>query len=1323
MHTSERTGAFGLLSSTWRCLQTALLVTLMACGGDGCGGCGDSCGVAPIPGGFPIAQRIENSVQVRVTEEGLDFLEDNIEPLVENLIGDLTFEVPPISERVLSIFTFNLCNEPDDNCLAAIEIRDVDLTPQAPNRLQVDLQIVVDSRVEGNPAMGVNWPGSCEVMVDTRGGSRDFVGIRSTIALTEETRAARAGYTRLEVLETTITPGQGVQTSDVDFDGGILGVCNAIDLDFITEQVIDLLEDQIDGILQGALDDQLCTTQGEFGCPTGTSPNGAGPNAVCEFGDGTCVPLLLGVDGQGDLGEAFVGSISPGTHAPGQFLLAAGGNGEAVNNGLSVFMYGGFLGTNRDFTVTPANNPCVPAIPPPARPTIPRVATFRGNRVPGLTEIPHVGIGISESYLDAAGYGLFDSGLLCIGAGTNLSQQLSSGLFSLLVSSLGQLVFPEDSAPISITLRPQTPLAFEVGEGTEEDPLLVANLEDLSIDFYVWSTERYVRFMTFTSDVSVPINLSVTDGELVPTISAVNAANSEITNAELLQEDTASLAGLVESVISGFAATAISDLGSFALPELAGLRLEVPEGGVRGVEESGEEFLGIFANLAIAEPSAFSFPADTSLVVTNLQLDRDAMALETWRQGALPQLTLAVDASGPQGVDYEYSARVNGGPWTAWSSDSALVLEDEQLLFQARHTVEARARIMGDPDSVDLSPASAEVLVDIIAPDVELETVGDETRVTARDIVSSRDQLEARWTSGDSWSEWVRLSRDGLLVPTDAAIVEVRDEAQNIARASTAIIRGRPNPNAGAGCDCRVSGAPGSDTGFGFGLLIVGLLWIRRRRRRARDERAVNGIVALSACLAIAGCDCGDDGPTPTEMGVDVDGGVEMMVMTDDGMPETGPAGPLSPGNLATFLDVAAGAGGTVYASGYSAGVPAESLQYGDLVVGEYDEPTGDFLWAIVDGAPSEPVFGDPTGWRGGVREAGPDVGRWTSLVADGTTVHIAYSDSDSHQLKFASGTPGSDFDIHVIDDSDLNGEYASLVETGSGLAVAYLARTPTEGEGRPTSTVRVAMASGVPTDTLDWTIMEVVTETIPCRAALCGGGTMCDESGECLTTPTGEVITDSFIEDLPVAVGLFAELATTSTGMALVYYDRVAGNLMGASFEDGSWGSPFLIDGWDRPLSVSDPLDVTGDSGIGASLVIDESDVWHVSYVDGAEERLRYAQISSGTVSLRETVDDGSTDGSTRNPDGRHIVGDDSSIAVVDGQPRIAYQDSTAGRVMYARRNGQNDWAVEVLDDEDSAGYWTNQIVQSGQAMVAHWWRRQTPGDLANGVRLIEVE
>ncbi|HJK89834.1 MAG TPA: MYXO-CTERM sorting domain-containing protein [Polyangiaceae bacterium LLY-WYZ-15_(1-7)] len=1338
------------------------MFVLMACGGGGCSGC-DGCGVEPIPGGFPIEQRVPNSAQIRLTSSGIEFMESNADALVGLALPDgLEFEVPPTTTTVDATVCepeVRVCQSGD--CVIQGEIANLDIQPIDPNQLSVTVRVELQSRRctardgDGTCIESERGPldirtsggflGACSgginADIDTLRGDRRDVGLELDILFEQETEAARAGYTKVTVTRAGLEDGRNLEDADIDLDGdgGLIDILVDVLGGLLRGIIVGALEDQVSGIVQDTIEDQLCTRTGETGCPTGTvSDDPADPESLCRFSEGgECVPILLGTDGQGDLGAAFLGSISPGTHAPGQFLLASGGEGEAVNDGMSLFFYGGFLGTSRDFETVYPHNPCVPVVEPPPIPTIPRVGTFRGNSVPGLAEDPHVGIGLSESFLNHAGYGAFDAGLLCIGAGTPLSQQLSTGLFSLLVPSLNRLTFPDGASPLAVLLRPQTPPTFEIGEGTAEDPLLDVSLEQLQVDFYVWSNERFIRFMTYQADLSIDINLSVVDGEIVPEILGLEATNSTVTNQEdLLTERPEALADIIQDVLSSFASMAFGDLGGFALPDLMGLQLDVQEGGVRGIEEGGEEFLGIFANLAVADPMALSAPVETRVEVSDLTLDPVSMHPDTWRQGEMPYAHLWFDGGGPAGVELEYSWRIDGKPWSRWTTERHVVIEDPALLFQARHELEARARVVGEPESVDLTPARAEILVDLIEPEIWLERGATGVRVQAWDIVS--DQLEMRWRmpGDEAWSEW-QLVTDEMVIDALEAEVEVRDEAGNVGSASSALIRGRANPNADAGCACAVPGEKSNAPFSALALLGALGLVLRRRRKGLAKGRATKApkevarharsflFFVLPLTLAIAGCDCGDGGG-----GEMVDAGP----MVDGEVPDdAGPPAALVPGLLATHLDMAALDDGSLVLSGYSPGAPPRSA-YGDLVIGVYDAAGESVDWEIVDGVPDEAPTGDPTGWRGGISAAGDDVGTFTSVVGDGANVHVTYFDRTNGALKFATGTPGGEWSTHTVDDDGFAGEYSSLTLASGGPAVSYLGITaPAMLPGRPVSEVRVATASGVPSGPTDWTITDVVTAEIDCRPELCPEGSTCLESGECVM-PSSDcteecaddtacvmgsceaALPEDFIEDLAPAVGLFTSMAPTSGGLALVYYDRAQGNLMGVEFDGSAWGEPFLIDGY----GVGDP-DI-GDSGLSATLAVDAAGVWHVAYVDGAEETLRYARIEGGTATT-EIVDDGSTDGTDPNPDGRHVVGDDADLVVTDGgEVRITYQDATAQRTMFARKSGE-EWALSVLDDSDSTGYFTSQVLLGTTSFVAAWWRQEARDSRDNGVRVYTVD
>jgi MYXO-CTERM domain-containing protein len=1378
--------------SMGRPLLTASLVFLVfACSGGGCSGC-DGCGIAPIPGGFPIAERIPNAAQVRLSESGIEFIENNIGTIVSLFLEEgLNFDIPSTSGEQQGI-TYTVC--PANDCRARGEIEDLDITTVPPNRLDAHLRVVLDSRNRAGaraPLQLDAGSATCFIDIDTRRGSRTYIGLSAPIAFENETRPARAGYTRLGIRDVALVDGEDIENADLDIsspDCGIFDVscwddaliCNVANAGFVKNFVIGQLSGQVSGLIDDAVGEAMCTTRGEFGCPNGTFDRGnTEPDAVCYYepsppasGPDPCVSSLIGTDGRGDLGAQLLGGFSPGTHGTAQFLLASGGDGEAVENGMSLFMHGGFMSMDRGFESSPGHHSCVPVVEPPPLPDVARATAFRGNVIPGTTTRTHIGLGISEDYLNYAGYGMFDSGMLCIGAGTRLSQQLSTGLVSGIVPSLRNLAFPLSAAPLTLAIRPQEPPRFDVGTeaGT---PLITITLPRLKIDWYVWSTERYVRFMTYQTDLTIRIDLTVEGGELLPRVSGVMAENSSVTEAHLITQNEDTVANAVQSILSGLADMLAGSIDPIALPDIMGFELDVPADGVRGVADSGEDFVGIFANLRLAGTHTLVSPVETRLELSDLSIDPASMSLESWGQGERNHVWLHMGAEGPSGVDYEYSYRINHGTWSAWTRSPRVLVDHDVLLLQARHTIEARARVLGQASTTDRTPASRELIIDVVAPDVQASREGLRAFVVqASDLISPESALRYRFLfPGAEWSEWQsspRIETDELRLDGGELGIEVVDEAGNVGRATFPLIRGVPNPDANGGCAC--SAGPGAGAARPSWIAILfGLALVFSVVRRHRHGALV--AIALMA-LGASGCECGSSVSAPcnnscfpavppsttdgdiccesTNMCVAYD--VDALCMPGFTCPvanlvldstcdvscgECVRKPPLEPGLLATDLDLVIASGGEIYVSGYSPGVPP-TTRYGDLVFGEVST-TGEVAWEIVDGSPGGPVTNDPQDWRGGVSAPGDDVGRWTSIADSGSTLYIAYYDVTHRALRLAMGGPGA-WNVQTVDDTADSGRYPSLVILDDGApAIAYLRiDAASDGSGRPHSSVQVAIArTATPASATDWTIQEVTGSDMACRFEFCDGAQVCLESGAC-TVPTTDcaapcdsdeacvlgacvnTLGSDYVEDLPPAYGLYTSLVRTATGLALVYYDRGRGNLWGAELpsRDGVWSAPFLIDGY----AVNNPE--RGDSGLGASLFIDSAGTWHVAYVDGTEEALRYVSIAGGVVGTPETVDRGETDGATPHSDGRHIVGDDASIVVTEGgEIRIVYQDATSQRLMLARRPSSGGaWSISVLDMEHATGFWAVQKLVGTISYVATFWRRESRTSSANGVRVLSV-
>jgi hypothetical protein len=226
------------------------------------------------------------------------------------------------------------------------------------------------------------------------------------------------------------------------------------------------------------------------------------------------------------------------------------------------------------------------------------------------------------------------------------------------------------------------------------------------------------------------------------------------------------------------------------------------------------------------------------------------------------------------------------------------------------------------------------------------------------------------------------------------------------------------------------------------------------------------------------------------------------------------------------------------------------------------------------------------------------------------------------------------------------------------------------------------------------------------------------------------DVETSTYIDTYPNAAGDYVAMALGAQGVGMVVYDRTRGNLVGVANQGGQWNAQ-ILDG--QTGANTDPNRVdTGDVGIGASLAIDSSGNWHVSYVNGWTEAVEYLEVAGGNLSkpgTPEVVDDGSGLNGMPYPDGQHIVGDDSAVSIDDsGTVRVVYQDATAGTLLEATgvagSGTTHTWTVKVLTQPPTefAGFFSHYIPQSQQ--VANWFRAtdhtQDPPVVSGDVALV---
>ena len=1351
-----------------RLLALVLLLWLAGCAGGGCGGGGCSCaGVTPLAEGFDVERRIENSATARITDAGFNFLESNMGALATQMLGDsvLTFEIPTSNSTLVDVCPDGpKPNATPPECIAEIDVAGLDLTsnaaygliPGAPHRLRLRGKLPL--RVKKLP-LAIAGP---DVFLTVTGnnqcsGNQSFANIELTIDMSieidQDPTHSRFGYTRMRV-ENVVIDENDVENSLKFCDGFITAAL----LNLIKPLLIGQLVDPLVKTVKTQINSQMCQQANPDlspPCPSGTQ----NVEGVCRYGnspDAACASVILGSDGNIDIGSMFA-SLSPGAKGGFDFVFAGGGEGlrtdgsgyhwgdlNPVDNGASLGLYGGTEPTPITGCVPLANVALPSGIPFPDE--------LLANTVSGWPagEQPHFGLGINERFTNYMLAQTYNSGALCLGitadalgAGVPLTTALVG--VGLGASSMTELGRQKQAAELAIVMRPQTPPHMTFGNGTDiaTDPSVRLTMDQLSLDFYVWSLNRFIRVMTTTLDVDIPMNIIVTPQGLQPAIDKIAVANATVTNASLLREDPSKIAAALQDLLGSLLGSALGD----ALPPInisdqlsgLGLTLNIPpsvEGkgspGLRKLVKGNDNYLGIFASfgLANAQNAAAPLRSATKAELVSLEVDPEGLRLGSYRRDNGPRATLLAGSSLDDGnhlIEWQY--KLDTGPWHPFTRERYLTVTDPWLRAEGRHTAYVRSRIVGQVNSLDPEPVAVTLLIDGGAPTLRVDQDSDGLVVVrAGDVVSgNKTQVRVRLghlNSGgemrfDAWSQWQDADAVLPFDPNDADEIEVeaRDQDEHVTTVSQPL-RGR-DAATGAGCQCALVKTPSAAAPKrGLAWLIAGLLAmavvVRRRRRstpavvaRRRWARTVAAATVIVAASTASGCSCSGD----------ADNGIASCRKRGD-------CQVLAPGLVGAYTSAAVAADNTIWVAGYLEANWQDSLQYGDLVVGRYDGER--VLWKVVDGWDPEEVVDeeryDPQGFRGGRVDPAYDVGLWTSIALDGAGhPAVAYYDATLRALRYASfdGEQWSTTIVQQLPNADL-GRHAKLLLVGGTPQIAFHFREPGEG-GHVTSGVRLARGSSVSAGDAHWSFEDVATDTTtPCRAFLCAAGSACvidsgvcaDKSKDCnpacgtsdecvmlAGNPTCAAVYDANkTENYPDALGLFISAALRPDGsVGLAYYDRIHGDLVVAHKEGDSW-QQIIADG------------EAGDAGIGASLAIDAQGNYHLAYVNGLDEALNYTMVEGGsTPGAVEIVDDG-----LGHADGHHLVGDDAHIFVTQsGEIRISYQDATDGTLNYAigtPAGGAHNWSSKVLAQDDFAGFFSSQIEVKGQLKVLNWWRRAAP-------------
>ncbi|MEW6430695.1 MAG: hypothetical protein AB1730_04230 [Myxococcota bacterium] len=869
-------------------------VSLMALGvfAASCSGTGAGCAaMTPIPGGRYQGLKNDNAVNIRLSANGINYLNSNWQTLVGafapgntlNLpVNCMTQSIPVLGNVAIADMGTPGCNaescgrmdgvcnttgpKADAPANVVATVTGFSLIPQPPDRLQASVQLTVDTNAVLLASESDNFSAcaflsrfKCSVRFNTRATTPNDNRIRATMKFTIDTK-----WDKLLAFEVTNFTGSDVcgasgappppdclQPTDISLSGAnTCGdiYCGLADLDVVKTTLLQLISPLLQDQIRSIIGDQTCQPcMATADCPKSTDGNNT--QAVCTNElcmdpgpGGRCVPRFLGVEGRISLG-AVLGSFGAPADAQMDLSLAAGSS-VTVDQGAT---FGTRVG------VQPVK--VASCVPPAAAPAMANVAApnFDAEATPGSQY--HVGLGLSSNFLNVAFHAAHQAGALCLQLSSDNVGLLNTGLFKTFLPSLGRLATRDGKdAPMMVVLRPARPPQVTVGQGTYDPvtkkpikPLLLLTLPELSIDFYAMIDDRQVRLFTLTADISLPLSLifegcdKVTPaiGDLKMLISNIRTANSE-----MLAEDPQVLADLVPAII-GLAEPAVaSGLSGFSLPALGSFKLKVNEvkglGNIAGTEAYNH--LGLYAQLkGVNEMCAVSAPR----LAVSLKASKMPLAAQMRATGKnelpWPEAILHVEAAGKAGTP-EFSVRVDSGLWTEFhpARGDELVVSHPRFLLQGTHVIEVRARVAEDPHGIT-SAEKVGFVVDWEPPEVSLSAQRDRDllEVTARDVVSAQGTLEYAYRVGDGPVSDFGAAREIRLSAVEqqgGVTVLVRDELGNVGEATWRVptVALRPDHELQPASALPESSAqPGGCSAVGGGALLglAALVGLLRRRR------------------------------------------------------------------------------------------------------------------------------------------------------------------------------------------------------------------------------------------------------------------------------------------------------------------------------------------------------------------------------------------------------------------------------------------------------------------------------------------------------------
>ncbi|MBT8495555.1 MAG: hypothetical protein KJO07_21075, partial [Deltaproteobacteria bacterium] len=720
-------------------LWAALFAMASGCTGGGCSGCA----FEELPeGGLPAAQTVEGGAQVRITETGFETIEGLIVALLDDAIGS-GFQLGSQEIFDIGFQSVDIC---PNGCDLGLTINDF---------------ITQINQANDSLTVGANFDANGELVLSASGLFNTSCTLTATVtdAVVSFDLGVRInnGSGELELYSENVNE---LSLGNTSANGcGVLG--DVIDLGFdLLGSVTDFLTGQLSFLFQPILNPIIDLLLEQF------------------------LPDPLGLEGVLDMG-ALLADFSPSTDATLETKLIPGGYADIVNNGLSIGMISGF-NSDRDPSTRngdEASEPvfCVPAMPAPNFAAAPHLLTttprnygnpfslqpadeFLGSPDPAGTDIL---LGASETMLDQLGHHLVTGGTLCLSVSTEAIPQFNLGIIGLVVPSFSELGNDDGTNPLKLVIRPLEAVDFEIGEGTDTDPAIKININDLEIDFYAFIFERWVRGFTIRLNAQIGIDLEfTTDGSgnpaVLPILSGLDADDLQITvlNEDFLRESAAELEAVFPTLLDLALPLVTSALGEITLPDFGGFTLDNLS--LTKVTTSEDDFVAISGGLASTQTllplvkdkyPTLAAKLEAMQVTKPVKVDTRAQLAEVavpipqavrnsllaGRTGVWPEVSIDVPTHDSLGRELEYTWSLNGGLWRPFTTGGQLIIRDGAFAIQGNYEVHVRARAIGDYASLDSTSVVVPVTIDSAPPRIHAHRVTSRAGVTyipATDLVS-----------------------------------------------------------------------------------------------------------------------------------------------------------------------------------------------------------------------------------------------------------------------------------------------------------------------------------------------------------------------------------------------------------------------------------------------------------------------------------------------------------------------------------------------------------------------------------------------------------